>query len=355
MKRLLCLFLFLLALPAWTQPKKPAASGGAWKFAVSGDSRNCGDIAMPAIADKARAQGVAFYWHLGDARWMRNIDEDITNRKDKAAPSLAEYQAKAGWQDFIDNQLNAWGDTPVFLGIGNHDTYAGHTRQMFLETFGKWAEQPAVRAMRLHDDPNDSAPHTYYHWIEHGIDFVYLDNATQDQFSEAQMQWFAGVLKRAAANPEVKGLLVGGHTPLPNSWGKSHAMDDWPVGVASGTQAYKMLLEFKKSTGKPVTLVASHQHMYVPDVFSTPYWKENGGVLPGAIIGSAGAHRYALPPGAPAGSKTGVYGYLLGTADANGNVSFEFQEVRESDVPANVKARYAPDFVHWCFAENRDK
>ena len=355
MNRFVFLVLFLVSLPAWTQPKKPAASDAPWRFAVSGDSRDCGDITMPAIAASARAQGVTFYWHLGDARLMKGVDEDIAKRKDKPAPSLAEYQAKAGWQDFIDNQLNAWGDTPVFLGIGNHDSYAGHTRQMFLDTFAKWVDPPGVRAMRLHDDPSDTAPHTYYHWIEHGIDFIYLDNATRDQFSPEQMKWFAGVLKRAAANPDVKGLLVGAHTPLPNSWGKNHAMDDWPAGVTSGIEAYKMLLDFKKSSGKPVTLVSSHQHMYMRDIYSTPYWKENGGVLPGTIIGSAGAHRYALPAGAPSGSKTNVYGYLVGTADASGNVTFDFHEVQESEVPGNVKARYAPEFVHWCFAENHDK
>jgi hypothetical protein len=355
MKRLVCLLLFLVSLPAWTQPKKPApGGGGSWHFAVAGDSRNCGDVVMPAIANHARAQGVAFYWHLGDLRWLKNVDEDMANRKDRPAPSLAQYQESAAWQDFIDNQIGPWGDTPVFLGIGNHESYANHTREQFLSTFGQWAEEPAVRDLRLHDDPN-SSPHTYYHWIEHGIDFIYLDNATQDQFSEPQMRWIEGVLKRAAANPDVKGLLVGSHATLPNSSGRSHAMDEWPIGVSTGTQVYKMLLDFRKSTGKPVTLVSSHQHMYIPDVYNTPYWRENGGVLPGWIVGTAGAHRYKLPAEAPSGARTGVYGYLLGTADASGHVNLEFREIREGDVPANVAQRYKSGFVHWCFANNRDQ
>ena len=354
MKRLVCLALFLVSLPAWTQPKKPAAGGGSWQFAVAGDSRNCGDVVMPAIANQARAHGVAFYWHLGDLRWLKNIDEDMVSRKDRPTPSLAQYQESAGWQDFIDNQIGAWGDTPVFLGIGNHESYANHTREQFLSTFGQWAEEPAVRDLRLHEDPS-SSPHTYYHWIEHGIDFIYLDNATPDQFSEPQMRWIEGVLKRAAANPDVKGLLVGSHATLPNSSGRSHAMDDWPLGMSTGTQVYKMLLDFKKSTGKPVTLVSSHQHMYIPNVYDTPYWRDNGGVLPGWIVGTAGAHRYQLPAEAPSGSRTNLYGYLLGTADASGKVTLEFQEIREGDVPGNVAQRYKPGFVHWCFAGNRDK
>jgi hypothetical protein len=39
-----------------------------FRFAVSGDSRNCGDIAMPAIAAGVRKDGAQFYWHLGDYR-----------------------------------------------------------------------------------------------------------------------------------------------------------------------------------------------------------------------------------------------------------------------------------------------
>ena len=49
-----------------------AATGQAatapWTFAVSGDSRNCGDFVMPAIAAKVKAENDAFYWHLGDFR-----------------------------------------------------------------------------------------------------------------------------------------------------------------------------------------------------------------------------------------------------------------------------------------------
>ena len=48
----------------------------AWKFAISGDSRNCGDIVMPAIAAGVRSDGAEFYWHLGDYRAMSNFDED---------------------------------------------------------------------------------------------------------------------------------------------------------------------------------------------------------------------------------------------------------------------------------------
>src|SRR5215469_13832790 len=54
-------------------------------FAVSGDSRDCGDLIMPKIArsiDDSRAQApVQFYWHLGDLRRMYDIDCDIIKPK----------------------------------------------------------------------------------------------------------------------------------------------------------------------------------------------------------------------------------------------------------------------------------
>ena len=49
-----------------------------WRFAVSGDSRNCGDIVMPAIASGVVHDGAAFYWHLGDFRAIYKFDEDMS-------------------------------------------------------------------------------------------------------------------------------------------------------------------------------------------------------------------------------------------------------------------------------------
>lgn len=43
-------------------PPKP----GEWRFIVSGDSRNCGDVVMPTIAAHSSRYTPSFYWHLGD-------------------------------------------------------------------------------------------------------------------------------------------------------------------------------------------------------------------------------------------------------------------------------------------------
>jgi len=66
----------LLSIPLAAQP--PA--NGPWKFAVSGDSRNCGDIVMPAIAAGVLASQSEFYWHLGDFRAIYTFDEDMVPR-----------------------------------------------------------------------------------------------------------------------------------------------------------------------------------------------------------------------------------------------------------------------------------
>jgi hypothetical protein len=63
-----------LALAA---PLAAQTSGGDWKFAVSGDSRNCGNIVMPAIAHGVLQSGATFYWHLGDFRAIYTFDEDL--------------------------------------------------------------------------------------------------------------------------------------------------------------------------------------------------------------------------------------------------------------------------------------
>jgi hypothetical protein len=90
-------------------------------------------------------------------------------------------------------------------------------------------------------------------------------------------------------------------------------------------------------------------------IFNTEYWRANGGVLPGWIVGTAGAVRYALPPNSADAkiAKTNVYGYLLATVHPDHTLEFRFHEIAEPDIPASVIARFSADFVHQCFAGNR--
>jgi hypothetical protein len=344
------LLLITSALPVFAQ-------SGVWKFAVSGDSRNCGDVIMPAIALGVRQSGAEFYWHLGDLRKISGVDEDISHQPEYLARPLtkAEYLDMA-WDDFTRNQIAAFGDTPFYLGIGNHETVAPKNHDAFVARFSQQLDLANLRAQRLRDDPADLQPRTYYHWIERGVDFINLDNATKDQFDPEQLAWFEKTLARDAANPKIHTLVVGMHEALPESLSKNHAMDESEGGTESGLRVYADLLKARKKNRQEVYVLASHSHYFMDGTFNTAYWHTHGGVLPGWIIGTAGAVRYKLPPEAGQAhlALTDVYGFLLGTVDRRGRVRFDFQRLAESDVPASISSRYTPEFVHWCFAENSE-
>jgi hypothetical protein len=325
----LCIF----PAPALAQSSAPDAT---WRFAVSGDSRNCGDVVMPGIAAGVQNSGAAFYWHLGDFRKNSDFDEDMQHQPEHLAKplSISAYQ-QIVWDDFLHNQITAFGALPVFLGIGNHETVWPHTREMYLIQFADWLETPVLQKQRLSDDPNAHRLTTYYHWIQNGVDFITLDNADD-------------------SSPQTHTIVVGMHEALPDSIAANHAMDDSPAGIASGRRVYADLLQAQNESHKLVYVLASHQHFYMAGVFNTAYWREHGGVLPGWIIGTAGAVRYALPPGKTdaQAAATNVYGFLLGTVQPGGEINFTFHQLNEPDVPAAVVKTYKPEFVHWCFAEN---
>ncbi|MBZ5549601.1 MAG: metallophosphoesterase, partial [Acidobacteriia bacterium] len=186
--------LLLALLAAATQAQQP------WTFAVSGDSRNCGDVVMPAIAAGVLHDHAAFYWHLGDFRAIYDFDQDY--KQLIGSPRVIDYQNGA-WDDFIQNQLTPFGDTPVFLGIGNHELIPPKTRPDFLIQFADWLDTPELKQQRLQDNPKDHRLRTYNHWPRAGIDFINLDNASPDQFDQDQIAWFERVLRADAADPSI--------------------------------------------------------------------------------------------------------------------------------------------------------
>ena len=80
-----------------------SASAQTWRFAVAGDSRNCGDVVMPAIAAGVKADNAAFYWHLGDFRAIFRVDEDMEHAV-KTPYTVSNYLS-AAWPDFIRYQI----------------------------------------------------------------------------------------------------------------------------------------------------------------------------------------------------------------------------------------------------------
>ena len=338
-------------------PSRPAASK-SWKFVVSGDSRNCGDVVMPAIAAGAAANGAQFYWHLGDFRAIYDFDEDFLAQPERVNThtAIADYERLA-WDDFIQSQLVPFGNIPVFLALGNHETTSPKIRAEYLAQFADWLTAPAIRDQRLRDNPKDHLLRAYYHWIQGGVDFVTLDNSTFDQFDSQQLRWFEGVISRARRRTELRAIAVGMHAALPDSLASDHSMNDWAQGEQSGRRVYGRLIAARRV--KPVYIFASHSHFYMSNIFDTPQKQTAGEALPGWIVGTAGAVRYALPEGASRAreKKTDIYGFLVGTVEPDGapagTVRLDFQEIAEKDIPAETVKRYGAEFVHKCFEGNR--
>ena len=361
-RKITALLAFFLAVPACLfaqsarsqQTPSTDSSSAPWTFAVAGDSRNCGDVVMPTIAAGVAKDHAAFYLHLGDFRKLSDFDEDLQHQpKYIASPlSISTYESIA-WDDFLQSQVATF-TVPVFLGIGNHELVWPHTREMYLIQFADWLDAPLLKNQRLADDKNNHQLRTYFHWIQDGIDFISLDNASGDAFDETQVLWLEHTLQLDASNPQIQTVVVGMHEALPDSISSNHAMDESEDGLISGQRVYRDLLAVQNNAKKHVYVLASHSHYYMEEIFDTAYWRANGGVLPGWIVGTAGAYRYALPPNKTEATvaETNVYGYLLGTVKPGGEINFQFRKLEESDVPASVVSEYKQEFVHWCFEKN---
>ena len=398
---LLAVVLVFIALPR-LKNRKPVADSVAqsgdmlhpptatWAFAVSGDSRNCGDVIVPTIAADVSAHTPQFYWHLGDFRFIALVDEDMQCRPAEAPyrpadekhnwknpQGLLAYEKRESrkiqewisyeqhaWKDFEQYQIAAFDKNhiPVFLGIGNHEMILHNDREDFIRTF-KNRLNPAAQQSEV------GKINTYYHWMIGGVDFINLDNAgtalrEKDlSFGDKQLEWLQDRLGRDAARGDVKTIVVGMHAALPDSISISHSMNESEEGTESGRKTYQALWDWQAKTHKHVYLLASHSHYYMEDIFDTVEWKSKGEVLPGWIVGTAGAHRIPLPSGAAGwktakDARTNVYGYLLGTVNpdgqSDGSIRFEFHEVKIDSVPPDVAGQFHPGFVAWCFQRNTD-
>ena len=152
MKLRCALALLLLPIAALAQTTPPAGDG-SWHFVVAGDSRNCGDVIMPAIAEAAKNNNAKFYWHLGDWRAIYAFDEDMVQANVLAGTPLNILSYLNGaFKDAIDNQLKPFDDrgVPVFVGIGNHETIWPMTRDRFLSAWPRlWTWRAPIRKVRL--------------------------------------------------------------------------------------------------------------------------------------------------------------------------------------------------------------
>jgi hypothetical protein len=345
-----------LLLLIFSAPAASRSQDSSWTFAVSGDSRNCGDFVMPAIAASVKAEKDAFYWHLGDFRAISNPDQDLLAMLPAGAELLKpDYQQRA-WDDFLQHQIASFGSFPVFLGRGNHETIPPMTREGYVVKFSSLLDRPEIAAQRKSDGANAAPLGPWYHWIHDGVDFITLDNSTHDEFTDAQLHWLRAVLDHdLAAHSGVHTIVAGMHEALPHSTGSSHAMDDWELGQRTGEQVYTWFHD-AQTAGKHVYLIASHSHYFAPDIYNTPFWQQKfKDILPGWIIGSAGAHRYLLPKESNPASKTNIYGYLQGTVHPDGTIDFKLHELSEADLTDHKWPNAPQDAIHECVIHNRDE
>ncbi len=223
----------------------PPLPEGSWRFIVSGDSRNCGDIVMPAIASHSARFTPNFYWHLGDLRATYKIDEDMAfEAQYQGHPLTCDVYERLAWNDYSEHQIAAFGNLPFYVGIGNHEVIPPKTEAAFKRQFNDWLDVPVLHDQRL-QDKEPPQPEPYYHWIQGGVDFISLDNAT-NAFSDGQIAWLARRLDSAKTNSEVKSVVVGMHEALPDSIANYHSMGDNPAARPSGIKVYKALVEFSR-------------------------------------------------------------------------------------------------------------
>lgn len=357
---IICCAALLNNIAAAQHPGLVGDRAQSWTFAVSGDSRNCGNVVMPAIAAAVKSNGGEFYWHLGDYRAIYKIDEDYAVEpnvaRDGTTPTRSAYIA-AAWDDFISHQLLPFANIPVYLAPGNHETTPPKTHDDYLKRFGCWFDNAELKAQRLKDNPLATSPVAYFHWIKSGVDFISLDNSVNYSFDETQRNWLFSVVSRDEVDTSIRSIVVGMHEALPDSLSASHSMCSSAEGIASGRSVYKTLVHAMQVAHKNVYVLASHSHFYLENIYNTPYWNDpkNGGtVLPGWIIGTAGAVRYKLPTHLPAGtvSREHVYGYLTGTVGQDGGIVFAFQCLSEDALQKARSKDYSDSFVRKCFEEN---
>jgi hypothetical protein len=351
---------FIIAISLYCSCQLASAQSGgqtSWTFAVSGDSRNCGDVVMPAIAQDVKRDHAEFYWHLGDYRAIYDFDQDY--KQLHPTTNISGYEDDA-WQDFIEHQLMPFDNTPLYLALGNHETISPKTRSEALQVFADWWDDPIIRSQRLADNPRNHKLQTYNHWIKPPVDFITLDNGSDDMFDDGQIAWFEDELRRAGANDQIRSLVVGMHRALPDSLSTGHSMNDSAQGIKSGRRVYDDLVSFRNRTHKNIYVLASHSHFYMGNVYNTACRRLHPEtILPGWIVGTAGAVRYELPQdlkGAE-GAQNELYGYLLGRVGADGVIQFEFQPIEKqlSAVPDSVRKLFTDSFVRTCLNENHSK
>jgi len=111
-------------------------------------------------------------------------------------------------------------------------------------------------------------------------------------------------------------------------------MNESPNGIESGRRVYADLLRAQTTRTNTSTFSRAIRTITWTGFFNTAYWKQNGGVLPGWIVGDLGSGAYALPPIPPmrTGALMNVYGSLVGTVQPTVKSALNLRSSR-ADIP----------------------
>ena len=124
-------------------------------------------------------------------------------------------------------------------------------------------------------------------------------------------------------------------------------MDASCQGICSGRQAYDLLFRAQRLAGPPekrknVYVFSSHSHLFEANVYDTP--ELLGQVLPGWIVGTAGAQQY---------TDSITYGYVRVDVHPDGTVTPVFRPVTRTSPPALAPGE--EPLADFCFQSNKGR
>ncbi len=347
-------------------PGKSAQATAGFSFTVAGASADCGHLIMPAIAKAAHDEKAKFHWHLGDMRSVSKADVDFMFERyfqtpDSTNPTLADYQELL-MSSIKERQLEPFRvqGVPLMITLGGRDDRRPLSRLGFRVVLRDMYSQPLLSDQRRVDGQADNPkdiPSSYYHWRVKSVDFISLDNATDVAFDRKQLKWLDGVLLKDMVDSSVRTVVVGATAGLPHSAVPDQSMCLTKAGTSSGERVYKALAQLIKA-GKRVYVLSSHAHYYRAGIYDTEYWRDpqNGGVvIPGYVVGTAGAGRMMLAKDMESDTqaRSGVYGYLKGTVNADGAINFSFHELDNKALQSIETQNFESGLAAYCLNDNK--
>jgi len=137
------------ALSCWREAgsrSKPA--GGTWRFVVSGDSRNCGDVVMPGLRErrrKIRPVLLAFGRICGPSTLSTKTSNTAEYRETAIDCGLRKHCVA----DFIDSQIAPFGSIPFFVALGITRRFRPEDSRRLSSAVCRLADTPCVARATL--------------------------------------------------------------------------------------------------------------------------------------------------------------------------------------------------------------